>query len=176
MLLNAKNIAICGIAMALAVIAIIMSGVLSVNTLALLFIAGFISGMVAVDMGIVVGAVFVAGTFFLGFFLAPVKSYCFTYLAFALYLLLTEGCYKFFEKKGKKDITVIMWVIKFVLFNACYIPVLIFLPEVLLGKQITGFMWIAAIVAGQIALVIFDIAYNTLFLKYWKPLRARIMR
>lgn len=111
-----KEMAFSGMMVALSVILIVLSGVLEINTIFLLCAASFLMGLVVRRFGARLGVAAVAATAFLGFLLAPNKLYCGTFLAFALYVLLTEQIYGV-RRKGKKISKAREWVLKAVIFH-----------------------------------------------------------
>lgn len=177
-----KDIALTGMIMALSVLCIVLGGVFEFSTLTLLLVAAFLSGTVICDMGLLMGAMCITGTFLLGFFLGTQKMYVFTYLGFSAYIFLVELFYRKQKKlmgknneKTSKYKNVITWIYKFFIFNIIFIPCLIFMPEVFLGVNPTRGMIIVAAVAGQLAWIVLDIAYNTFILKIWKLFKKRIL-
>ena len=84
--LKSKEAAYGGIMMALAVILIVLSGIIEQSSLFLLAAASFITGVIQRRFS----AVFIAGAFLVGMFLAPQKLYCFTFAGFSVYVSITE--------------------------------------------------------------------------------------
>lgn len=94
--LKSKGLAYTGVWMALAVILIILSSLVESSSMFLLAAASFLTGVVQRRFRFRAAACFGMGTFVLGLILAPNKLYCFTYLAFSVYVILAEW---FREKK-----------------------------------------------------------------------------
>ncbi len=174
-----KQLALSGLLMALSVVCIVMGSIIEFDTLAFLLLASFISGIVIYEMKIGIGAMFIAGTFLLGFLLGPNKMYSFTYLAFAGYIWLAELIYVMVGRassKSEKTVkwSVVIWVLKYIAFNAIFIPCVLLFPELIVGVELTGMVKFGLILAGQVALVVLDMAYNTFIIKFWVPLSKRI--
>lgn len=63
---------------------------------------------------------------------------------------------------------------KFVIFNVMYLPVLFFFPKLLFAGEIPDTMLFVLIVAGQIALFIYDKAYEYFLIRMWGQVRVKI--
>lgn len=182
--LNTKNIALGGVLMAIAVLCIVLGSIFQFNTLVLLLIAAFLSGAVINDCGLGVGAMFITGTFILGFSLAPEKLHALTYLCFAIYIFLVETIYRFRQRATNKGVegsnagwNAFIWLCKFIIFNTIFLFCLLMMPEVILGTSLLekgGIVIGIAAIAGQFVWIILDMAYNTFINRYWIPFRKRI--
>lgn len=180
--LKTRDIAMAGVLMALSVLCIVLGGIVEFSTLTLLLLAAFLSGAVICDMGLMIGAMYIAGTFILGFLIGSQKMYAFTYLGFSLYIFLVEAAYrqqlKLMVKKddgNQRKWNVIIWIYKFFIFNIIYIPCLVFMPQVFLGTGFSDAMVVGIGFAGQPLWVLADVAYNTFIFKIWKPFRKRLL-
>ena len=171
---NARKIAFSGIMLALSVICIVLSGVLKFNTLFLLGIAAFSVGIVIREFGQKYGAAYLIAAVFLGFMLAPNKLYCITFAAMGIYVFADELLWPVIQKLSVKiriNVSVSMWIGKFVIFNVMYIPMLFAFPKLLFAGDISREMIWIALFAGQFILVIYDKAYDY-FQKYiWSKYR-----
>ena len=98
---KSKQVAWCGIIMAITVILQIFAGIIETSSLFLLAAASFLTGCVERKFGIKTAVCFSIGAFLLGFILAPQKLYCFTFVGFCIYVLVTE----FFRGKSLTDST-----------------------------------------------------------------------
>lgn len=182
--INTKNIALSGMLMAISVICIVLGSFVQFNTLVFLLLAAFLSGAVIFDMGLGAGAMFIAGTFVLGFFLGPNKMYALTYLGFAIYIFLSEAAYRCQNAIMTKGVNLsktvwncIIWTYKFFVFNIIYLICLLMMPEVILSEEILkkgGFVIAIAAVAGQVVWIILDMVYNTFIMKFWMQFRKRL--
>lgn len=88
--LKTKEAAWGGILMALAVMLIVLSGVIEASSMFLLAAASFITGIFQRRFKARAGIAFIAGTFLIGFILAPQKLYCFTFAGFSVYVSVAE--------------------------------------------------------------------------------------
>ena len=172
---NARKMAFLGLLMALVVVLVILGGVIEMSTLFFLALASFFTGIVIVEYGISIGAAFLAGSVLLSFFLSFNKLYAFTYGGMALYLLLKEFVWiKILKTKVSKRNTILLSVVKFLIFNAMYIPVLVFIPSLVITKAMDPYLLIGLIVAGQVLLVIYDRAFDYFIGRYWLDMKRTL--
>ena len=173
--LNAKKMAFAGIALALTVILIVLSGILEINTLFLLAAASFFVGVIIRELGAVFGVAFYIAAILLGVILAPNKLYCITFAALGLYILFAELSWMYLNKSDKPHKIRTHWIIKYVLFNILYIPILLFFPKLLFAGEIHRAFIIAALVLGQAALFVYDKAYNYFQIYVWTKWRKFVI-
>lgn len=160
MLLNAKKLAFLGLLLAFDVLMIILSGILEFNTLFLLALASFCVGIAIRETGLRFGFGFYLAAILLGLILAPNKFYCITYAAMGLYLVIFEYSYdKLVNVRTMSNRVKLFWIVKYITFNAMYIPMLIFLPNLVYGGRLNLSIYAVLAVAGQIALYVYDGAY-----------------
>lgn len=174
--LKTKKIAFLGLLLALAMVAVVLGSVLEMNTLFFLAAASFCTGVAILEVGLVLGSGFFVAGLFLSFLLSPNKLYCLTYGGMSLYLLITafvkRGMEGWKNEKGKKIATII---IKFILFNSMYIPIIIFLPELIFpGHTLRGIMLLGVLVAGQIVWLLYDYAFNYFAKRHWKEINKKL--
>lgn len=172
---NAKKMAFAGIALALTVIFIVLSGILEINTLFLLAAASFSIGIIIREFGSGFGLAFFIAAVLLGVILAPNKLYCITFAAMGLYILLVELSWIFLSKSGKKHKIRIFWLLKYLIFNILYIPMLLFFPKLLFAGEIHQAFIIAALVLGQAALFLYDKAYDYFQMHLWSKWRKFVI-
>lgn len=96
---KSKQVAWCGIIMAITVILQIFAGIIETSSLFLLAAASFLAGCVERKFGVKTAICFSIGACLLGFILAPQKLYCFTFVGFCIYVLVAE----FFRGKSLTD-------------------------------------------------------------------------
>ncbi len=170
-----KKMAFAGLTLALTVLAIVLSGVLEINTLFLLAAAAYLNGVVIRECGIRFGAAFYLAAILLGFILAPNKLYCITFGALGFYILAVELLYPFLARiRGERKRRGIFWVAKFLVFNLMYLPILFLLPTLLFPSGIHGKFLLLLIAGGQIALLIYDKAYEYFQFYVWGKFRKRL--
>lgn len=161
--------------MSVTVILIILSGVFDFNTLFLLAAASFCVGIAFRESGIRVAFGFYIASILLGFLLAPNKFYCITFAAMSLYLLISEFFYdRLGHIKNKVNRRRILWVVKYVAFNLMFIPSVLLLPKLFYSGEINQSFLLIFLLLGQVALLIYDMAY-TYFQGYvWEKMRRNL--
>lgn len=175
MLVNGKKLAVSGLLMALSVVMIILSGVLDFNTLFFLAAAAFCVGIMVREYELKTGIVFFAGTLLLGFLLAPQKLYCITFAMMGVYVLFVEGLYRFLGKhQNIKNLKLVFGAGKFVIFNIMYLPALFLFPKLLFAGEISGKVMLFFLLGGQIALFLFDKAYEYFLIRMWGNWRGKL--
>ncbi len=175
MFLNAKRMAFLGLLLACAVLLVIFSGILEFNTLFLLAGASFFVGIAIRECGLRLGVGFFIASILLSFMLAPNKIYCITFSAMGLYVVMIEFTWEMLTSaKWNRNRSRIFWMIKYIIFNIMYIPMLIFLPKLIYQGELNQGVWIVAILVGQIALYIYDRAYGYFQKSIWGKVRGRL--
>ena len=177
--LKSKQVAWCGVIMAIAVILQICAGVIETSSFFLLALASFLAGCVERKFGLKTAAVFCFGAAVLGFILAPQKLYCFTYAGFCVYVLATEyfrgknGSIKNSDKaENFMDNIRVQYIIKGIIYHvlliaAVFVSAKISGLEVIFSadfiekiKQLPVVVVIfAAVIAAELLWFIFDKAY-----------------
>lgn len=172
---SAKKMAFSGLLLALTEILIFLSGVLEINTLFLLAAAAFLVGVIIREFQMKYGVAFYIAAVILGFLIAPNKLYCITFSFMALYVLLTEAAFVVIGKmKTDKNRHAIFWAAKFIIFNVIYIPVLFAFPKLLFAGELSRGFIMAALIAGQVVLVIYDKGYDYFQAVIWNKFRRYI--
>ncbi len=175
MLLGTKKLAFLGLLLALSVLTVILSGILEFNTLFLLAAGSFCIGIAIRESGIRFGFGFFVAAVLLSIMLAPNKIYCITFAAMGFYLIIAEYAYEMMvhiKKNGNRRI--ILWVIKYVTFNAMFIPILLLLPRLVYSGSINKGLLVVVVLAGQIVLFIYDRAYDYFQKNIWGKARVRL--
>ena len=175
MYVNTKKMAVSGLLMALAVVFIVLSGILDFNTLFFLAAAAFFVGIIIREFGLRYGAAYFIGCLVLGALLAPQKLYCITYAMMGIYVLGIEFLWYYLGKHpqwAKRKL--IFQIGKFVIFNIMYLPVLFLFPKLLFAGEIPDTMLLVLVIVGQIALFIYDKAYEYFLIRMWGQVRTRI--
>lgn len=174
---NAKKIAAAGLLAAFVVVMMILSSTIETNSLFFIAAASFCVGITIREWGIRFGAGFLIASIILILFLAPNKMYCITFAGMGIYLLLVEWLWeRIANSEEMKQRAVKLWIGKYVIFNMIYIPVLCFLPSLIVAKKITGILFIAVWAAGQIALFVYDRAYLYFQASVWGKLRMKLVK
>lgn len=192
---SVKRLAFSGLMLAFTEILLALSGVLEFNTLFLLAAASFFTGIMIRESGMGNGAAFYGASVLLGLLLSPNKLYCLTYAAMGFYVLAVEWIFRQLGKVnlrggksrprggngtedkggpgGQRFRRLWFWVCKFAVFNCLYLPALILLPHMLFPGGIDRRWLPMAALAGQAALIAYDLAYEYFMRETWEKLRRR---
>ena len=173
MYVTAKRVALGGILLALTQVCMALGSMIAVNTLFFLAGASFFVGIMIRELGLRAGAVFWVAAVLLGWFLAPDKFDVLTYGAMGLYLLVIEWIYRKMAKipdwaRRRSFFT----ASKFIVFNLIYLPAIAFFWKMLFTAKPSLNSVIAALIGGQIALVLYDRAYEYVVSKVWGNIRS----
>lgn len=175
MLLNAKKMAFLGLLLAVTELLIILSSVLEFNTLFLLGAASFGVGIAIRESNIRYGTGFYLGAILLGLILAPNKLYCITFAAMGFYIIVIEYSFdRLTHMKSRLDRVKLYWMIKYIAFNAVFIPMLIFLPKLIYQGEINRLMILAMLIIGQIVLYLYDLVYRYFQSNIWGKVRNKL--
>lgn len=151
---KAKDMAVLAMLAAVSMIFMLLGNVIESNTLFFYAGAACLAGVAIRKYNTYSGCLMAAVCLVLSFFLLPNKLYAGTYFALVLYVVIWEVC------EQKRVNIAISFLIKYVVFNAFYVPILIFFPSLIIGKEMgTGF-FVLCLVLGQVVLLVFDIAYK----------------
>lgn len=175
MLLSTKKMAFLGVLLALTIVIVILSGVLEFNTLFLLAAASFGIGIAIREGGIRIGFGFYLAVCILSLILAPNKLYCITFAAMGLYLVIAEYAYdKLVNMRRVSNRRKLLWVIKYLVFNLLYLPLLYFFPKLIYQGNMTFWLIGVLLLAGQVALYIYDWAYGYFQRSIWGNVRGKL--
>ena len=189
--LKAKKLAFSGIALALCIIFMVLGSVIESNTLALLALASFSVGIITCEFGVRYGVAYLAAAIILGFLIAPNKFYCRTFAAMGLYILLDEVLWMILNRVKMKqqkinfqtsDLhqkadkwSVLMWIAKWLIFNAMYVPIILIFPAFLftgkLAQYHTAKGIMLVLLLGQIVWLIYDRVYDYFQRVIWNKYR-----
>lgn len=174
--IKTKMLAFGGAAVGLSIVCMALGSIIETNTLFLLAAASYFVGILIREFDLRAGAAFYGADVLLGLFVVPNKFYVLSFAAMGLYIWLVEAMWKWFGRMpGKLQKRSIFWVIKYVIFNVMYLPMLLFFQEVLFGRTIKGGYLLIVIVAGQIGLLIYDKAYEYVQGHLWSRYRDRFI-
>lgn len=170
-----KNIAFLGLMMAITVLLVVLSGVFEINTFFLLALASFCTGIAIHEYGLASGTAFYIGSILLNLILAPNKLYVGTYAGIGLYIVVTEFIWrKIFKMEYNYRNVVILTIVKVIIFNAMYIPILLFFPDLLSGIKMNTAIFVVLLLIGQVILLLFDKAYKYFMNRYWGQIRRAL--
>ena len=70
---------------------------------------------------------------------------------------------------------VAFWGVKYVVFNLIFLPAVLLFQEVLFVREISGWMSVIVIAAGQVFLFLYDRAYEYFQGVLWNKMRGRFL-
>lgn len=171
-----KGIATAGLLVAFTVIMVILSSVIETSSLFFISAASFCVGIAIREWKAGFGFAFWVASLLLNFLLAPNKLYCATYGAMGLYILLSEMLWeRIASTLVMRGRTVKLWIGKYLIFNIMYIPALCFLPKLIMVDSLPTELMLIFLVAGQVALLVYDMAYRYFQASVWGKLRAKLV-
>ncbi len=171
--INARKMAVSGILMAVTVLLVCFGGILESNTLFLLAGAAFCVGIIIKEYGLKMGVAFFIGSVILSFLFAPQKLHCITFGLMGSYIVLIEAVFRFFGNHPDwKRRRLYFNLSKFLIFNLLYLPALFIAPKLFFAGKIADKAKLILILGGQIALFIYDKAYEYFLVQIWEKFRA----
>ena len=172
---NSRKMAVSGLLMAFDVVLIILSSVLDFNTLFFLAAAAFLIGVIVREYDLRYGLAFFLGCLILGALLAPQKLYCITYAMMGIYVLGVEYLWHFLgNHPGWKNRRMLLILGKLLLFNLMYLPALFLFPKLLFAGEVSGLLLLIFAAGGQVALFLFDRAYDYFLIRLWEQVREKL--
>lgn len=172
---KAKKMAFGGMLLALTIVCMLLGSIIETSTLFLLAAASFFVGIVLREFGEKTGIAFYLAGVLLGLIVAPNKFYVMSYAAMGIYILIIELVWR---RLGKLSENInrrrLFWIIKYIVFNVIYIPVVLFFQELLFAHQLSTGMLIGVLAVGQIGLFVYDRAYEYVQRELWNKLRGKI--
>ena len=173
---KAKIIATAGLLVAFTIVMLVLSSVIETNTLFLIAAASFCVGIAIREWGLLWGLAFLVASVLANLIIAPNKLYCLTYAGMGLYLLLYEWMWKVIaDQKVMSHRNVWLWVGKMVLFNLFYVPTLFLAPKLFFAGKINGVFFAFMLLVGQVAFLIYDMAYRFFQARLWGKFRMRLL-
>ena len=172
---NAKKIAFLGLLLAIAMVLTLIGGYFEPSTLFFMAAAAFCTGIAVRECGLYGGFAFMAAGVLLAFFLAPNKLYIITYGGMSLYIYAREFAFeKIADSRTMRHRTAVFWAIRYAVFNIMFLPRLFFLPKVFYAGTISPLIMAGLIVGAQIALFIYDKAYDYFQVTMWNRIRKSL--
>lgn len=195
---NAKRIAFLGLLLAFDILLIILGNVIEMNTLFFLAGASFCVGIAVRECGLRLGFGFYLGSILLGLILAPNKFYIITYGAMGCYIFLREFVWEktvvrsgnfldnldfnnqeYNNKKNQNSFQPtkqkrLLWILKFIVFNILYIPLLLLFPKLFYAGELSPVIYAGLFVGGQVGMLIYDYAYNYFQVFVWGKMRKAL--
>ena len=173
--LNARGVAFLGLLLAFALVLTLIGGYTDISTLSFMAAAAFCTGIAIRECGLTFGGGFGVAGVLLAFMLAPNKLYVMTYACMSLYIFAREWVFdRIAVSKKMRHPRLKFWIFKYLIFNVMYIPVLIFLPEIIFAGYVSKALTVVLIVAGQIVLFIYDRVYDYFQYVLWGQFRKKL--
>lgn len=165
-----------GLLLAMTVACMALGSVIETNTLFLLAVAAFFVGIVIREFGLRTGLAFYLAAVLLGVLIAPNKFYVITFAAMAFYILGIETVWMRLSKKPQmRNRMKWYWIAKYVIFNLVFLPCLLGMRSFLFQTAVSAQMILAAVAVGQIAILVYDKAYQYVQGTLWERWRKRIL-
>ena len=173
---KAKTIAFGGLLLALTVVFMALGSLIETGTLFLLAAASYFVGIVVREFGLRMGGAFYIAAILLGLITAPNKFYVLTFAAMGLYIWGIEAVWRTLERRPQlARRRTVFTAAKYVIFNIIYIPVVLIFRDLLFSRDLSAGFVAGVIVAGQVALFIYDRAYDYVQVHLWGRMRGRIL-
>lgn len=173
---KAKQMAFGGLLLAMTVVCMALGSVIETNTLFLLAVAAFFVGIVIREFGLRTGLAFYLAAVLLGVLIAPNKFYVITFAAMAFYILGIEAVWMWLSKRPQiRNRMRWYWIAKYVIFNLAFLPCLFGMRSFLFQTAVSDQMLLAAVVGGQIVILVYDKAYQYVQGTLWERWRKRIL-
>ena len=174
---NSKKIAISGLLAAFSAILMILSSVIESSTLFLIAGASFTVGISIREWGERYGVGYFVASTLLNLIIAPNKFYCITYAAMGLYIVLSEWLWeKIAENRYINYRRTFLWLGKYFIFNAMYVPCVLFLRDYLFTGIVQTLGIVVVILIGRVCLFVFDNAYRYFQSFIWGRVRIKLMK
>ncbi len=172
-----KQLAISGLLAAVSAVLMVLSSVIETNSLFLIAAASFGVGITIREWGIPSAWGYYIASSLLNLLVTPNKYYCVTYAMMGMYILLTEWLWEKIAESGYllSYRMTLLWLGKYLVFNAMYIPAVLFLQDLLFSRRVQSLGIALVIVVGQVAVFIFDSAYRYFQSAIWGRIRIKIM-
>ncbi|WP_122642255.1 hypothetical protein [Luxibacter massiliensis] len=174
--IKARKMAFGGLFLALTIVCMALSSIIETNTLFLLAAASYFVGIIIREMGLRTGTAFYLAAVLLGFITAPNKFYVVSFAAMGFYILAGEAAWNALGRlSGKVNRKVLLWIMKYSIFNILYIPAVLLFEQLLFDRSLSPLWTAGVIAAGQPALWIYDMAYGYVQNHIWNKLRGRLI-
>lgn len=175
MYVKTRKLTISAACLALAMIFILAESVLGISTLFLLTLAGFLIGIVIREVGVKFGGAYFIASILLSFLIAPNKLKLITFIGVEAYLLFRELLWDYLEKDHTRDIKKVKWVYfvgKFLFFNLMLVPVVLFLPELIMPNMKAEWK-LGVIFLGIPVWYLVDRAYDHFQIEIWDRMKRK---
>lgn len=158
-----KKITYSGILLGLNIVLLLISNLISINTMFFMGLASLIISVIVMEYGVNTGVVFYIASIILSFIVMPNKSQWLLYtLTFGIY-----GLVKYFIEKGRPIYTEI--ILKLIFANLVAVILYLILKNIVIIP-----INIITIIVYQVAFLVYDYVYS-LFIEYYNEKIKRII-
>lgn len=158
-----KKMAYSGILLGLNILLLLISNLISINTMFFMGLASLIISVIVMEYGVNTGVVFYIASIILSFIVMPNKSQWLLYtLTFGIY-----GLVKYFIEKGRPIYTEI--ILKLIFANLVAVILYLILKNIVIIP-----INIITIIVYQVAFLVYDYVYS-LFIEYYNEKIKRII-
>ena len=92
------------------------------------------------------------------------------------YIWGIEAAFRYLERHPEiRNRHVAFWILKYVIFNIVYLPIVFVFRDLLFSRSISGIVMAGVVIGGQAALFIYDRAYDYAQVHIWNKMRGRIL-
>lgn len=175
MYVKAKDLTLSAVCLAISMILILAESVLSISTLFLLSLAGFLIGIVIREVGLKFSLLYFIASLLLSFILAPDKVKLVVFIGVEIYLLLREVSFFVLSKWGNKDIKklrVFYFIAKLFSFNLILLPLLYFFPALIMPNMDIK-LKLSVFLISQIGWYFFDRGYDSFQTVIWNRIKHK---
>jgi hypothetical protein len=158
-----KKITYSGILLGLNIVLLLISNLISINTMFFMGLASLIISVIVMEYGVNTGVVFYIASIILSFIVMPNKSQWLLYtLTFGIY-----GLVKYFIEKGRPIYTEV--ILKLIFANLVAVILYLILKNIVIIP-----INIITIIVYQVAFLVYDYVYS-LFIEYYNEKIKRII-
>lgn len=158
-----KKITYSGILLGLNIVLLLISNLISINTMFFMGLASLIISVIVMEYGVNTGVVFYIASIILSFVVMPNKSQWLLYtLTFGIY-----GLVKYFIEKGRPIYTEV--ILKLIFANLVAVILYLILKNIVIIP-----INIITIIVYQVAFLVYDYVYS-LFIEYYNEKIKRII-
>ena len=171
---NTKKIAFLGLLLAFSVILAVLGGYIEPNTLFLIALGAFCTGIAVTEGGFRLGGAWLAGGILLVWFFIPDKMMTLTYAFMGIYLWIRELAFDRIAVMNTQKKAGLFLAVRWLAFNVMYIPTVLAFPGLFTSAEMKPLTSFLLILAGQPVWFILDKAYAYFMGVIWRGLRKKL--
>lgn len=173
---GARRVALAGVLVAFTAIMMVLGSIIESSTLFFIGAASFCVGIAVREWGLRFGVGFWIAVILINIMVAPNKLYCITLGGMGFYIWMSELLWeRIAAAQTLKRRHVVLWIGKYVIFNAMYIPALFFMPKLIFTGKINGLAAVTFLIIGQAVFFVYDRAYVYFQGYIWGKIRVKVM-